>query len=152
MKQIVITLIALLFAAPLIIAQSAIDNAIKALEKDKSTQYVVYSEKRNPTTSKIYKSSKVLVVTSKQQLKRLIDSFEKEREKTVSFEKQPGRVYVAKFSKNKERREYVLYRQADGSWLLTVEIVIPENARTARTRRTSTPVGEAGEASFTVFI
>jgi len=151
-QLILLTLLATLLGAPAAAAQSSIDKAIAGVEKDKSSQYVVYSEKRNPATSKIYKSSKVMVVKSQTQLNRLIKAFGNDREKTVSYEMRPGRIYVAKFQKNNERREYVLVRQANGSWLLTVEIVIPDNAKKdTRSRRVSGQI-ECGATSFTVFI
>ena len=71
-------------------AQANIDRAVEKIEKKKTTQYVAYSENRDPKTHKVSKASKVLVIddSSARQLK---DAFERDREKSVSFEMVQGR-------------------------------------------------------------
>lgn len=138
--SLILALVATILCAPALCAQSSIDKAIDSVEKDKTTQYCVFSEKRNPTTQKVYKSSKVLVIKSQTQLDKLLKAFNHDRSQTTNYEMRPGRLYVATFMKGAEKREYVLVRQSDGSWLLTVEIVNSENAKQIRgARRVSLP-------------
>lgn len=137
--SLIFALIATFLFAPSLSAQSSIDKAIDAVEKDKTTQYCIFSEKRNPTTQKVYKSSKVLVVKSQAQVDKLVKAFNHDRGQTVNYEMLPGRMYVASFQNKSEKREYILRRQADGSWLLTVEIVNADNAKRVSGRRVSDP-------------
>ncbi len=117
-------------------AQANIDRAVEKIEKKKTTQYVAYSENRDPKTHKVSKASKVLVIddSSARQLK---DAFERDREKSVSFEMVQGRTMEIKFSESGKSSCYTLVQQRNGSWLLTVEIRNIVNVK--RHRRTCDP-------------
>lgn len=129
-------LILLLSAAPALNAQQNINRAIAEAEKASSTNYVVYSEKRDPQTHKVYKSSKVLIV-SKSEANRISKAFQKDREKSTSYELfDYGRGYQLTFTTRSDRTQYTLIRQKNDKWLLTVEqSPLPRNAR----RNTCTP-------------
>lgn len=134
MKRIHLLLILLVAfaAAPAVHAQQAIDRVIAAIEKDKNTSQDTYSERRNPSNGKIYRSSKILVLTG-DQMKRVLKSMDDCREHCVRYERAGDDVIRIDFSKGTETRRYTLYR--DGRrWQLMVDIRVPQNAPSGERR------------------
>lgn len=117
----ILTIFALLLATLAGAAQQNLNRAIAEAEKNPKTTYVVYSEKRHPDTHKVYKSSKVMIVAP-DMANKIRKAFDKDREKSTGFEMfDQGLGYQMTFTGKNERSQYVLIRQQDGQWVLTVE-------------------------------
>lgn len=102
-------------------AQKRVVNAVKSVEGHNTTQYCAYSERRDPATRKVQRSSKVLVVSAKD-AKTIRKAMDDERDKAVSVELvDGGRVYSLTFYKNSMYSVYTLVQQRNNTWLLTVE-------------------------------
>lgn len=103
-------------------AQKRIDNAIKVAEGHNTTKYCAYSERRDPSTRKILRSSKVLVISPKD-AKAVRKAMDQERSKAVACEVvDGGNVYALTFFKDNVRSVYTILLQSNNTWLLTVEI------------------------------
>lgn len=139
MKQSII-IIVMALTALCASAQSNINRAIAQIEKSKTTQYVAYSENRDPESHALLKSSKVLVINAAN-ANKFIEAFNRDREKATSVQMTQNRVFEARFTDGKKRSCYTLIKQRDGSWLLTVEI---KTVAERRGRRTAYIAGEPG--------
>lgn len=103
-------------------AQSIINDVVRSIENRKDVDYVTYTEKRNPSSRKVYESTKIMVITSEKDSKKLIDAFMDSRSSSYSFEiAGQGKYYKIEFSRNGETSVYTLVKQHD-RWLLTVKI------------------------------
>lgn len=102
-------------------AQKRVESAVKTAEKHNSTQYCAYSERRDPATRKVQRSSKVLVVTAND-AKSIRKAMDNERDKAISVELvDGGRVYSLTFYKSNIYSVYTLVQQRNNTWLLTIE-------------------------------
>ena len=139
MKHLLIAMILSLMSVSAALAQSNIDHAIEKIEKRKTTQYVAYSENRHPTSHKVYRASKVLVVD-----KKGADDFkgalERDRNKSTSLRVTNGRMIEVTFVSGNKTSCYTLVQQRNGSWLLTVDIKNLDNAPGRRRRTLSDEV------------
>lgn len=146
MKHFLLVIFLAAFSASAAFAQGNIENAIKKIEKRKTTQYVAYSENRNPETHKVFKASKVLVVDdeSAQQFK---SAFERDRDKSTSIQMARGRMIEVTFEDGGKRSCYTLVQQRNGQWLLTVEI--KHSGNSPRRRRTAGEI-PASESSILI--
>lgn len=126
MKYIRHTLLALLMLAPLCaIAQGSIDNVVNSLEKSKSVTNEVYSERRDPKTKNVIKSSRVFHFTDNKIASRLIEAIKKERNKATSFQmnnRSHNAVYTINFEGGKGlKAKYTLVQHGESVWILSVE-------------------------------
>ena len=80
-------------------AQSAIEKVVKQLESVKEAD-ITYSERRDPSTKKIIKSSRIITFKSDYYAQRLEEAFEKERENAIS---------------STRGKNYYLYKFTDGT-------------------------------------
>lgn len=102
-------------------AQKRVANAVKTVEGHSTTQYCAYSERRDPVTHNVQRSSKVLVVTAND-AKTIRKAMDNDRSKAVSVELvDGGRVYSLTFYKNNFYSVYTLVQQRNNTWLLTIE-------------------------------
>lgn len=128
-------------AAGVATAHNEIDKAVANIEDAPGNEYVAYSERRNPTSKKVYKSSKVIIIPGRNHAycDMLVKAFKKDSKKAVSFEvTSGGNVYVIKFIDGKERRSYIYVRDdGHGNALLTVEYQNASNAPSSNGRRGS---------------
>lgn len=129
MKRIISIIASTLIAIALMpaIAQSSIDAAIHKIESSRTpTKDDVFSEKRNPKTKRVYKSSRLMVLSAAdaQVLAKAITS---SRTSASEFKCIGNEVFSIIFEKGTERKRYTLTR--DGrKWLLLVDIVDPANS------------------------
>ena len=124
MKYIRHTLLALLMLAPLCaIAQGSIDNVVNSLEKSKSVTNEVYSERRDPKTKNVIKSSRVFHFTDNKIASRLIEAIKKERNKATSFQmnnRSHNAVYTINFEGGKGlKAKYTLVQHGGSVWILS---------------------------------
>lgn len=120
-------------------AQSNIERAVAKIEKQKATEYVAYSEKRNPRSHKVVSASKVLVISAAQ-AKEFIAALDKDRQKATSYQMSKGRVYEVTFTGD-EYSCYTLILQRNGKWMLTVEQRVTVTSPARRTVQGEVPAG-----------
>lgn len=120
-------------------AQGNLERAVAKIEKQKSTEYVAYSEKRNPKTHKVVSASKVLVVSATQ-AKEVISAIDKDRQKATSYQMTKGRVYEVTFADD-DYACYTLILQRNGKWLLTIEVRKASASPSRRTVQGEVPAG-----------
>jgi len=108
-------------------AQGAIESAVSSLEKSKSVTNEVYSERRDPKTREIIKSSRMFTFSDEKLAGRLIEAIRKNREKATSFQMNDRRghaIYNITFDDNKNlHTKYSLVQQSSSRWMLVIEIV-----------------------------
>lgn len=121
-----ITALMTLAALPAL-AHSAIDKVIASIEKEPRVEYVAYNERRNPSTRKIYKSTKVIVIKNRNYIDKIIEAFRKEAGNSVSYEITRDKVYRIIFMRGSDCRSYTLVKQGPEKALLTVELVNDAN-------------------------
>ncbi len=134
MKYIFVTLL-LVLTSVAAMAQVNIERQIAKIEKSSSTQYVAYSEERDPNSHKILRSSKVLVINS-HQAQALKEAIHRDREKSVAFEMNSG-CYNIVFNNDDYQHCYTLYQQRDGTWLLTVVMTVKRKSKRTQRRASS---------------
>lgn len=125
----VIALLALMaaFALPAA-AQQSIDKIIQRFEDGKhKVEYVAYTERRNPKTKKVYKSSKVIIIDDAKVIAELVKAFKKENERAVNYEVARDKVFKIEFVNGSDVRCYTLVKQRPGKAVLTVETVNDKN-------------------------
>lgn len=120
MKRFAILMIAALIGVVTVAAQANINKVVAKIEKDSDTDYVAYNEQRDPSTHKVIRSTKVLVINDKM-AKMLRDAIERDREKAVSIEMSKNRYFALRFISGERVTNYTLYQQRNGKWLLSVE-------------------------------
>ena len=145
MKHFFLVILFAILSATAAFAQSNIENAIKKIEKRKTTQYVAYSENRNPETHKVFKASKVLVIDD-ESAGQFKSAFERDREKSSSLQMARGRMIEVTFVEGGKTSCYTLVQQRNGQWLLTVEIKHSDNS--PRRRRTAGEIPASGSCVF----
>lgn len=103
-------------------AQASINDVVRKIENRKDVDYVTYTEKRNPSSRRVYESTKIIVITSETDSKKLIQAFMDSRQSSYSFEiGGQGKYYKIEFSRNGETSIYTLVKQRN-RWLLTIKI------------------------------
>ncbi|MDE7148196.1 MAG: DUF5024 domain-containing protein [Duncaniella sp.] len=106
-------------------AQSSIDAAIAALQKSKSVTNEIFSEKRDPSTRAVIRSSRMFNFDDDKMAAKIRDAMKKERSKAVAFQMKTtsgAEVYSISFEDNKHMcLKYVLIRQHRGGWVLSVD-------------------------------
>ncbi len=120
-NRLIYTLLLLIFCTAAAGAQKRVAGAVKTAEGHNTTQYCAYSERRDPATHKVVRSSKVLVVSAKDAaaIRKAMDA---DRNNAISCEMvNGGNVYSLTFYKDKMRTVYTLLMQRNNTWLLTVE-------------------------------
>ncbi len=107
-------------------AQASLEKIVTSLEKDKAAQTVVYSERRDPSSHKIVKSSRVITFSDSKLAARIIAAFKKERNKAVKYQAsntQNQAVYSISFDDGKgSTSRYSLIQQNHSSWVFSVSI------------------------------
>lgn len=107
-------------------AQTSIDRIVESLENDKNVQEVMYSERRDPRTHKLLKSSRLIQFSNEKILNKLIAAFKKEREKAVSYQvsnSSNSSVYSLRFDDgNGQTAKYDLYQENGNRWMLSISI------------------------------
>jgi len=133
MNRLIFIILAIIsLAAPAASAQSQIDKIIQALEKSNSMREQVYSTRRNPSTGKIFKESRIMSV-SVNDARKLVKAFVEASPKSVSYNSVNNEIYNIEFVKGSEKRAYSIVR--DGrAWVLFVEISNPANAPSKKRR------------------
>lgn len=128
-------------------AQNNIDKAIAEIEKDPNAN-ITCTEKRNPTTKKTYKISKVIRFTDDETALKVKDAFIKDSKDAIEYTRQDGQMYNLIFQEGKCRMEYMLMKTShktrqDGKWvytnewIITVEIKNADNAPTSSQPRSN---------------
>lgn len=115
-------------------AHKNLDSVINKIETGKDVQYVACSERRNPATKRVYKSSKAIVISNQKQIEQLIKAFKSDSKDAVLYEiGANGNVYNIRFQDKDEQRSYTLVLNSGygnrGDALLTVEYYNSTNAR-----------------------
>lgn len=116
-------------------AQSSIDAAIAALQKSKSVTDEIFSERRDPNTRAVIRSSRMFNFDDDKMAEKIKGAMKKERSKAVAFQMKTTsgqEVYSISFEDNKKMfTKYVLIRQKHrGGWILSVD----KSLRTAKDR------------------
>ncbi|MBD5312692.1 MAG: DUF5024 domain-containing protein [Bacteroides sp.] len=114
----------LLLSSLSVVAQQAIDSAMKALEKSKSVTNEVYSERRDPGTKTVVSSNRLYEFTDDALANKLIDAIRKERGNASSFQmnnRNPNAGYAITFE-SKDGRSYAKYAlvQKGELWVFSV--------------------------------
>ncbi len=122
-RHIILTLILL---SPLCVsAQGSIDNVVHSLENSKSVTNEVYSERRDPSSKAVIKSSRVFNFTDNKIASRIIDAIKKERNKASSFQmnnRRSNAIYTIHFVNSKGLcSKYTLVQHGQSSWVLAIE-------------------------------
>lgn len=119
------------------LAHKNLDNVISKIETQKDVQYVACTERRNPTTKRVYKSSKAIVISNAKQIEQLIKAFKSDSKDAVLYEiVKNGNVYNIRFVDKQEERRYTLVLNSGygnrGDALLTVEYYNSANAKAVK--------------------
>lgn len=114
----------LLLSSLSVVAQQAIDSAMKALEKSKSVTNEVYSERRDPDSKTVVSSNRLYEFTDNALANKLIDAIRKERGNASSFQmnnRNPNAGYAITFE-SKDGRSYAKYAlvQKGELWVFSV--------------------------------
>lgn len=114
----------LLLSSLSVVAQQAIDSAMKALEKSKSVTNEVYSERRDPESKTVVSSNRLYEFTDNALANKLIDAIRKERGNASSFQmnnRNPNAGYAITFE-SKDGRSYAKYAlvQKGELWVFSV--------------------------------
>lgn len=124
-RQIALTLLLL---SPLgLLAQQAIDSAMKSLESSKSVTNEIYSERRNPSTKELESASYLFEFSDNKLAEKIIDAMRKERSKASSYEmsnRHSGSVvYTISFENPKDQSyaKYTLIKRGQSKWMLSVK-------------------------------
>lgn len=99
-------------------AQARIDRVIERLEELDGVS-VTYTEKRNPKTKKIYKSSKVITFSDASMAKQLMEAMKQERENAIEISQVNKSINMLKFGDNDTYTRYTLMNDGK-SWTITV--------------------------------
>lgn len=99
-------------------AQARIDRVIERLEELDGVS-VTYTEKRNPKTKKIYKSSKVITFSDASMAKQLMEAMKQERENAIEISQVNKSINMLKFGDNNTYTRYTLMKEGK-SWIITV--------------------------------
>ena len=120
-KRLIYTLLLLTLSTGSLYAQKRVASAVKSAESHNTTQYCAYSERRDPTTHRLQRSSKVLVISPKDAT-TVRQAMDADRNKAAAVEiADAGRVYSVTFVKDNLYSVYTLVQQRNNTWLLTVE-------------------------------
>lgn len=116
------------------LAHKNLDNVISKIETQKDVQYVACTERRNPATKRVYKSSKAIIISNQKHIEQLIKAFKNDSKDAVLYEiVKNGNVYNIRFQGNNEERKYTLILNSGygnrGDALLTVEYYNSANAK-----------------------
>ncbi len=146
MKKYITTLftafILIILAAPVASAQNAINSQLQKLEKYSDVQAVV-SERRNPSSGKIYKVSRVFIFTNANYGKALIKAFENSRSNATSYEYRSSNplMITATFENKNEVRKYCLIKEGK-TWTVTANEVYhkaaPKSSSSVEVKSTNT--------------
>lgn len=106
-------------------AQNQLAKLVSSIEDSKEVNNVIYTEKRDPSTRKVIKSTRVIIFSDKKLAKRLIDTIKKEREKAVSYKatnEYNSTVYQIEFDDNKGNiARYSLIQDSPSTWTFSVQ-------------------------------
>jgi len=120
-----ILMVIVMFPALGAMAQSSIDAAIATLQKSKSVTNEIFSEKRDPSTRAVIRSSRMFNFDDDKMAAKIRDAMKKERSKAVVFQMKTtsgAEVYSISFEDSKHMAiKYVLIRQHRGGWVLSVD-------------------------------
>ncbi|MCH5245644.1 MAG: DUF5024 domain-containing protein [Muribaculaceae bacterium] len=135
-RKIVVS-VALMASCLSCLAHKNLDNVISKIETQKDVQYVACTERRNPTTKRVYKSSKAIVISNAKQIEQLIKAFKSDSKDAVLYEiVKNGNVYNIRFVDKQEERRYTLVLNSGygnrGDALLTVEYYNSANAKAVK--------------------
>ena len=87
MKIYRIILILLLAIVPSVcLAQTSLVKVLDSLEDSDKVRDVIYQEKRDPKTRKIYECKRIFTFTDQKLARRIIDAFKKERPNSVNYQ------------------------------------------------------------------
>lgn len=130
MKSIIITLALSFISICNISAQSKIDAVVSKYEN--KIQNITFSEKRNPKTKKVYKSTRFLVINDENIAKELTKAFNEERENAIEFNSvaNDGQIIHIVFVEDNAKLEYSLISHKAGNgniWHLSIEKTIAAN-------------------------
>ena len=107
-------MVIVMFPALGAMAQSSIDAAIATLQKSKSVTNEIFSEKRDPSTRAVIRSSRMFNFDDDKMAAKIRDAMKK----TTSG----AEVYSISFEDSKHMAiKYVLIRQHRGGWVLSVD-------------------------------
>lgn len=106
-------------------AQSSIEAAIEALQKSKSVTNEIFSERRDPSTRAVIRSSRLFNFDDDKMAVKIQNAMKKERAKAVAFQMKTNggaEVYSISFEDSKHLyTKYVLIRECRGGWILSID-------------------------------
>lgn len=107
------------------VAQSSIEAAIEALQKSKSVTNEIFSERRDPSSRAVVRSSRMFNFDDDKMAVKIQNAMKKERSKAVAFQMKTNsgaEVYSISFEDSKHLyTKYVLIRERRGGWILSVD-------------------------------
>lgn len=130
MKTIISTIILSLLSIFSLSSQSKIDAVVAKYEN--KIQNITFSEKRNPKTKKVYKSTRFLVINDENIANELNKAINEERENAIEFNSvyNNGTIMNIVFKENETKLEYSLitHKTENGNiWHLSIEKTISAN-------------------------
>ena len=131
MKIYRIILILLLAIVPSVcLAQTSLVKVLDSLEDSDKVRDVIYQEKRDPKTRKIYECKRIFTFTDQKLARRIIDAFKKERPNSVNYQinvDNNSAVYLSDFRKDRLKTRFTLIK--DGQKWTFIYQLVPTNKR-----------------------
>lgn len=131
MKSLITTTIIALIGILNLSSQSKIDAVVAKYEN--KIQNITFSEKRNPKTKKVYKSTRFLVITDENIAKELNKAINEERENAIEFNSVSNNSIIINivFLEDNAKLEYSLIQHTSSPngniWHLSIEKTISTN-------------------------
>ncbi|MCI9285011.1 MAG: DUF5024 domain-containing protein [Muribaculaceae bacterium] len=120
-------------------AQSSLIRLSSSLEDNKDVSNIIYTEKRDPQTRKIVKSTRMIQFSSPKLAKKIIEAMRKEREKSVSYQEANqgpyDQIHCVEFDDNEGAvSRYTLIRDASERFTFSIQTYDSPRPKSGRRR------------------
>lgn len=112
-------------------AQTSLTKILDSLEDSDKVRDVIYQEKRDPKSHKIYECKRIFTFTDSKMARRIVDAFKKERSNSVKYQvnvDKESSLYVIEFRKDRNKTRYTLIKDSGQKWTFVYQLA-PGNKR-----------------------
>ena len=127
--RVIIILLALIPAV--CTAQTSLTKVLETLEGSDKVRDVIYLEKRDPKSHKIYECKRIFTFADSKMARRIVDAVKKERPNSVRYQvnvDKESAIYLIEFRHERQKTRYTLIKDNEQKWTFVYQLV-PSNKR-----------------------